>query len=38
MSWSQAGGPRYGPLLDMDADQVGHALTEHRLLALQVAR
>jgi NAD(P)-dependent dehydrogenase (short-subunit alcohol dehydrogenase family) len=33
-----AGGPHYGPLLEMDADQVRHAVGEHLVLALEVAR
>jgi NAD(P)-dependent dehydrogenase (short-subunit alcohol dehydrogenase family) len=33
-----AGGPHYGPLFDMDVDEVRHALTEHLVLELQVAR
>ena len=33
-----AGGPRYGPLLDMDADQVRLAISDHVVLALEVAR
>jgi NAD(P)-dependent dehydrogenase (short-subunit alcohol dehydrogenase family) len=33
-----AGGPHYGPLLEMDADQVRHALGEHVVQALEVAR
>ena len=33
-----AGGPHYGPLLKMDADQVRHAVTEHLMLELEVAR
>ena len=33
-----AGGPRYGPLLEMDAAQVREALSEHVVLALEVAR
>jgi short-subunit dehydrogenase len=32
------GGPRYGPLLDMDKDDVQHALSEHVVVALHVAR
>jgi NAD(P)-dependent dehydrogenase (short-subunit alcohol dehydrogenase family) len=31
-------GPRYGPLLEMDAEQVREALTDHAVLALEVAR
>jgi NAD(P)-dependent dehydrogenase (short-subunit alcohol dehydrogenase family) len=31
-------GPDYGPLLDMDADQVHHALGDHVVLGLEVAR
>jgi NAD(P)-dependent dehydrogenase (short-subunit alcohol dehydrogenase family) len=33
-----AGGPRYGPLLEMDAADVRQALSDHAVLALQVAR
>jgi NAD(P)-dependent dehydrogenase (short-subunit alcohol dehydrogenase family) len=33
-----AGGPTYGPLLEMDSDQVKKALTDHVLLTLEVAR
>jgi NAD(P)-dependent dehydrogenase (short-subunit alcohol dehydrogenase family) len=33
-----AGGPRYGPLLEMDADQVRDALSDHVVLGLEVAR
>jgi NAD(P)-dependent dehydrogenase (short-subunit alcohol dehydrogenase family) len=33
-----AGGPAYGPMLEMDADQVRQALTGHVLLGLEVAR
>ena len=33
-----AGGPRYGPLLEMEAAQVREALSEHVVLALEVAR
>jgi NAD(P)-dependent dehydrogenase (short-subunit alcohol dehydrogenase family) len=33
-----AGGPHYGPLLEMDSAQVHHALGEHVVLALEVAR
>jgi len=33
-----AGGPRYGPLLEMEAAQVPEALSEHVVLALEVAR
>jgi NAD(P)-dependent dehydrogenase (short-subunit alcohol dehydrogenase family) len=33
-----AGGPRYGPLLEMDSSQVREALTDHVVLALEVAR
>ncbi|MBV9058010.1 MAG: SDR family oxidoreductase [Pseudonocardiales bacterium] len=33
-----AGGPRYGPLLEMDAAQVREALSGHVVLALEVAR
>jgi NAD(P)-dependent dehydrogenase (short-subunit alcohol dehydrogenase family) len=33
-----AGGPRYGPLLDMSKDDVQRALGEHVILALDVAR
>ena len=31
-------GPRYAPLLEMDADQVREALSDHVVLALEVAR
>ncbi|HWC39123.1 MAG TPA: SDR family oxidoreductase [Acidimicrobiales bacterium] len=31
-------GPHYGPLLEMDADQVREALSDHVILALEVAR
>jgi NAD(P)-dependent dehydrogenase (short-subunit alcohol dehydrogenase family) len=31
-------GPDYGPLLEMDADRVRHALGDHVVLALEVAR
>jgi NAD(P)-dependent dehydrogenase (short-subunit alcohol dehydrogenase family) len=31
-------GPRYGPLLEMNADQVRDSLTDHVVLALEVAR
>ena len=31
-------GPSYGPLLEMDADQVRHVLSDHVVLALAVAR
>jgi NAD(P)-dependent dehydrogenase (short-subunit alcohol dehydrogenase family) len=31
-------GPSYVPLLEMDADQVRHALADHAVLALEVAR
>ena len=31
-------GPRYGPLLEMDSDQVRLALSDHVILALEVAR
>ncbi len=33
-----AGGPHYGPLLEMDADEVRDAVTDHLMLELQVAR
>jgi NAD(P)-dependent dehydrogenase (short-subunit alcohol dehydrogenase family) len=33
-----AGGPRYGPLLEMDAEQVRQALSDHVVVALEVAR
>jgi NAD(P)-dependent dehydrogenase (short-subunit alcohol dehydrogenase family) len=33
-----AGGPQYGPLLEMDSDQVRQAISEHVVLALEVAR
>jgi NAD(P)-dependent dehydrogenase (short-subunit alcohol dehydrogenase family) len=33
-----AGGPHYGPLLEMDSDQVRQAISEHVVLALEVAR
>ena len=33
-----AGGPRYGPLLEMDAAVVREALSDHAVLALEVAR
>ena len=33
-----AGGPHYGPLLEMGSDQVRQALSEHMVLALEVAR
>jgi NAD(P)-dependent dehydrogenase (short-subunit alcohol dehydrogenase family) len=33
-----AGGPAYGALLDMDADQVRDALSDHAVLVLEVAR
>ena len=33
-----AGGPRYRPILEMEVDEARDALTEHMLLALQVAR
>jgi NAD(P)-dependent dehydrogenase (short-subunit alcohol dehydrogenase family) len=33
-----AGRPHYGPLLDMDAAQVRNAISEHMVLALEVAR
>lgn len=33
-----AGGPHYGPMLAMDADQVRDAITDHAVLALDVAR
>src|ERR1700728_468871 len=33
-----AGGPRYGPLLEMDSAQVRDAVSDHVVLALEVAR
>jgi NAD(P)-dependent dehydrogenase (short-subunit alcohol dehydrogenase family) len=33
-----AGGPHYGPLLEMDSDQVRQAISDHVVLALDVAR
>jgi NAD(P)-dependent dehydrogenase (short-subunit alcohol dehydrogenase family) len=33
-----AGGPRYGPLLEMDSDQVRDGVSSHIVLALEVAR
>ena len=33
-----AGGPTYGPLLEMSSDQVRDALSDHVVLALEVAR
>ncbi|MCW2690518.1 MAG: Carbonyl reductase family er 4, partial [Mycobacterium sp.] len=33
-----AGGPHYGPLLEMDSDQVRQALSGHVVVALEVAR
>jgi NAD(P)-dependent dehydrogenase (short-subunit alcohol dehydrogenase family) len=33
-----AGGPTYGPLLEMSADQVREALGDHVVLALEIAR
>jgi len=33
-----AGGPSYGPLLEMDSDQVRDALSGHAVLGLEVAR
>jgi NAD(P)-dependent dehydrogenase (short-subunit alcohol dehydrogenase family) len=33
-----AGGPRYGRLLEMDGDEVRQALSEHVVVALEVAR
>jgi len=33
-----AGGPRYGPLLEMDSDDVREALSGHIVLGLEVAR
>jgi NAD(P)-dependent dehydrogenase (short-subunit alcohol dehydrogenase family) len=33
-----AGGPTYGPLLEMDPSQVSHALSDHAVMALEVAR
>jgi len=32
------GGPRYGPLLEMDSAQVRQAISEHVVLALKAAR
>jgi NAD(P)-dependent dehydrogenase (short-subunit alcohol dehydrogenase family) len=32
------GGPHYGPLLEMDVEQVRTAISEHMLLAIEVAR
>src|SRR5215469_4694989 len=33
-----AGGPRYGPLLEMDGAQVRQAISDHAVLGLEVAR
>jgi hypothetical protein len=33
-----AGGPKYRPLLEMDADDVREALSDHVVLGLEVAR
>jgi NAD(P)-dependent dehydrogenase (short-subunit alcohol dehydrogenase family) len=33
-----AGGPHYGPLLEMDADQVRRGVSDHIVMALDVAR
>ena len=33
-----AGGPAYGPMLEMNADEVRDALSDHVLVALEVAR
>ncbi|MEU6646879.1 SDR family oxidoreductase [Saccharomonospora sp. NPDC046836] len=33
-----AGGPRYGPLLDMSSAEVREAISDHAVLALEVAR
>ena len=33
-----AGGPHYGHMLDMDSDQVREAITDHAVMALEVAR
>jgi NAD(P)-dependent dehydrogenase (short-subunit alcohol dehydrogenase family) len=33
-----AGGPHYGPMLEMGADQLREAITDHAVLALDVAR
>ena len=33
-----AGGPSYGPLLEMEADEVRDALSDHVVLGLEVAR
>jgi NAD(P)-dependent dehydrogenase (short-subunit alcohol dehydrogenase family) len=33
-----AGGPAYGPMLEMSADEVRNALSDHVLVALEVAR
>jgi NAD(P)-dependent dehydrogenase (short-subunit alcohol dehydrogenase family) len=33
-----AGGPHYGPMLEMDADQLRAAITDHAVSALEVAR
>src|SRR5512143_1502231 len=33
-----AGGPHYGPLLEMNSDQVHHALGSHAVVAFEVTR
>jgi NAD(P)-dependent dehydrogenase (short-subunit alcohol dehydrogenase family) len=33
-----AGGPRYGPMLAMDADEIRDAISDHVVVALEVAR
>jgi len=33
-----AGGPHYGPILEMDVEQLRTAISEHMLLAIEVAR
>ena len=33
-----AGGPHYGPMLEMDTDQILHALGDHVVVGLEVAR
>jgi NAD(P)-dependent dehydrogenase (short-subunit alcohol dehydrogenase family) len=33
-----AGGPRYGPLLEMNADEVRDAVSDHMVIGLEVAR
>jgi NADP-dependent 3-hydroxy acid dehydrogenase YdfG len=35
---STAGGPQYGPMLEMDSEQVCEAISGHAVLALEVAR